>query len=657
LLKGIDLADLLRPEAVAEVRSRLQHTAPTAQARTAEELAHLIQEAGDLATREIALRATVDPSGWIGQLAGAQRIVQMEIPTAHGPENRWVAAEYAEEYKTAFMAVGQADSLSYPPDEARRRILERFLSHTGPVTREAILARYAFPVDWLQAELDRQVEKRQLAHGRFTPTAAPATAEYVDRHTLEQMHRRTLTLLRREVRPVPFTAYADFLARWQHLHPDERLKGSGALRQTLQQLRAAPVVGRIWERDVLPLRLDHYQTQALAALCQSGELIWVGSGGIDPRRGRIRFLFRGEGSVYLEPAPTDLTTLSAEAQTVYSFLKSEGAVFLADIRAGLSLAETDAERALLELAMAGLVTNDSLAALQRIIQGGTPRPPTPPRPYSSLEAQLAERMGSRLERHGSVRQPSRSEMQAARRRIRNRLEQESEVALPTPQEGRWTLVHRFGILGKPLPLAEQVAQQARQLLARYGVVTHESLENEIGAWDWSLIYQELQRLELRGEVRRGYFVQGLAGVQFALPEVVERLRAETLTNDESATDALVLMNACDPANLYGPAAADGPQTITGEPLTFARIPSTWLVQQRGLPALLLEDTGAQLTTVQGADEGLVRRAIQRWLAHLATFEHRVTVTQWNGSPVLNSPGQPLLESLGFYRDYPGMTWG
>ena len=225
LLKGIDLADLLRPEAVAEVRSRLQHTAPTAQARTAEELAHLIQEAGDLATREIALRATVDPSGWIGQLAGAQRIVQMEIPTAHGPENRWVAAEYAEEYKTAFMAVGQADSLSYPPDEARRRILERFLSHTGPVTREAILARYAFPVDWLQAELDRQVEKRQLAHGRFTPTAAPTTAEYVDRHTLEQMHRRTLTLLRREVRPVPFTAYADFLARWQHLHPDERLKG------------------------------------------------------------------------------------------------------------------------------------------------------------------------------------------------------------------------------------------------------------------------------------------------------------------------------------------------------------------------------------------------------------------------------------------------
>ncbi|MFN8488589.1 MAG: DEAD/DEAH box helicase [Caldilineaceae bacterium] len=657
LLKGIDLADLLRPEAVAEIRSRLQHTAPTAQARTVEELAHLLQEAGDLATREIALRATVDPSGWIGQLAGAQRIVQMSIPTAHGSESRWVAAEYALEYNAAFANVEQTTSLFDAPDEARQRILERFLGQTGPVTRDAILARYAFPADWLQTELDRRVEKRQLAHGRFTPTASPTTDEYVDRHTLEQMHRRTLTLLRREVRPVPFTAYADFLAHWQHLQPGERHKGSGALRQVLQQLRAAPVVGRIWERDVLPLRLDHYQTQELASLCQSGELIWVGSGGVDPRRGRIRFLFRGEGNAYLEPAPTDLTALSAEAQAVYAFLKSEGAVFLADIRAGLSLAEADAERALLELAMAGLVTNDSLTALQRIIQGGSPRPATPPRPFSSLEAQLAERMGSRLERHGSVRRPSQSEIQAARRRVRNRLEQESELALPTPQEGRWTLVHRFGILGKPLPLAEQVAQQARQLLARYGVVTHESLENEIGAWDWGLLYQELQRLEMRGEVRRGYFVQGLPGVQFALTEVVERLRA---TGSPANTDvdpvALVLVNACDPANLYGPAIAGGPQTITGEPLAFARIPSTWLVQNRGLPVLLLEDTGAQLTTVQGADEGLVRRAIQTWLTHLATFEQHVTVAQWNGAPVLNSPGQPLLESLGFYRDYPGMTW-
>ena len=99
-----------------------------------------------------------------------------------------------------------------------------------------------------------------------------------------------------------------------------------------------------------------------------------------------------------------------------------------------------------------------------------------------------------------------------------------------------------------------------------------------------------------------------------------------------------------------------PRTEAGEPLTFSRIPSTWLVQHRGLPVLIAEDTGARLTTVQGASEGLVRRALQALLDHLASFEHRVTVQGWNDEPVLDSPGQVLLESVGFYRDYPGMTW-
>jgi ATP-dependent Lhr-like helicase len=174
---------------------------------------------------------------------------------------------------------------------------------------------------------------------------------------------------------------------------------------------------------------------------------------------------------------------------------------------------------------------------------------------------------------------------------------------------------------------------------------------------------------MRGEVRRGYFVQGLPGVQFALPEAVEQLRALSRglgRSDEAPGDdeALVVMNACDPANLYGPApddigsarGDDVPRTADGQPLTFSRIPSTWLVQGRGLPVLVAEDTGARLTTLQGASEGLIRRALGMLLGHMASFEHRVTVQEWNAEPVLDSPGQPLLESVGFYRDYPGMTW-
>jgi ATP-dependent Lhr-like helicase len=354
-----------------------------------------------------------------------------------------VAAEYQPEYVAAFGPAGEAP-LAINAGEARRSILARYLNQVGPVTLEGILARYALPVDWLEAELDRLIQARQLVHGQFTPRperagSAPSTAaEYVERQTLEQIHRRTLGILRREVRPVPFTAYADFLARWQHVHPRERLAGEGALTKLLQQLRAAPVVGQVWERDVLPLRLAHYEPAELNALCQGGEVVWIGSGGTDPRRGRIRFLFRGEGNVYLEPAPEDLTAFSEQAQTVYAFLRSEGAVFFGDICSATELERAAAEAALVELVIAGLVTNDSLEAMRQMVREGRPQPQEH-RPYSSLEAQLARRrtrLGPRTGRRKT--KPGPAQYRAAKRRVRQRFERGDA----SRWVGRWTAVHR-----------------------------------------------------------------------------------------------------------------------------------------------------------------------------------------------------------------------
>jgi ATP-dependent Lhr-like helicase len=259
-----------------------------------------------------------------------------------------------------------------------------------------------------------------------------------------------------------------------------------------------------------------------------------------------------------------------------------------------------------------------------------------------------------------MRKPGPAQYRAARRRVDRRFERRADDHPPGARwVGRWTLVHRFGVLGKAVPLAERVDRQTRQLLARYGIVTHECLAAEIGSWDWSLMYRQLQRLEMRGEVRRGYFVQDLSGVQFALPDVVERLRA--IRDSAQEQPELVVMNACDPANLYGPTRDGGPRTAAvgrtaGEPLAFARVPSTWLVQHRGLPVLVAGNSGANLTVTQGVDEGLVQRALQALLDHLARFEHRVTVETWNGGPILESPGRPLLETVGFYRHYPAMVW-
>jgi len=141
--------------------------------------------------------------------------------------------------------------------------------------------------------------------------------------------------------------------------------------------------------------------------------------------------------------------------------------------------------------------------------------------------------------------------------------------------------------------------------------------------------------------------------QFALPDVVERLRE--IRDDKGRDQDVVVLNACDPAMVYGSARSDGPQAADGRPLCFARVPSTWVIH-RGLPVLVARGSAADMTTGREADEGLVRRALGALLEHLARFEHRVRVERWNGEPVLESIGQHILEATGFYRDYPAMTW-
>jgi len=68
-----------------------------------------------------------------------------------GSESRWTAAELAAEYREAFGATdlrGLEDL-----GVSSRTILTRWLRWSGPVTRAAILERYAFDPAWLDATL------------------------------------------------------------------------------------------------------------------------------------------------------------------------------------------------------------------------------------------------------------------------------------------------------------------------------------------------------------------------------------------------------------------------------------------------------------------------------------------------------------------------
>jgi ATP-dependent Lhr-like helicase len=401
----------------------------------------------------------------------------------------------------------------------------------------------------------------------------------------------------------------------------------------------------------------------------------------------VRFFFRGEGALFLDRRPDEATleALSESAHTVYDFLAAEGAALLADVTDGVGLRRPAAQEALVELVLAGLVTNDSLAALRAVL-GYEPPPAARRAAGGGLRSSLAAELAARLA--GSPRHFTPGRLRDARRRAR-----EAAFAAAYPAglvgrpgwaagerwggepsragglggpgvlsgwTGRWSLVHRPGLLGKPLDEGERAVRQTRQLLARWGVVTRAALEREAPALRWEALLPVLSQLELRGEVRRGYFVVGLPGLQFALPEVVERLRA---VNGERTAGTYagrgggeddggepVVLSAADPAQLYG-------SDLFGGPLRFPRLATTAVALIRGEPVAALEDSGGSVVADAGHPALVAAlRALARWWALRLSGTLRVRVERWGGEPVLPSAGAPLLEAAGFVRDAGAMLW-
>jgi ATP-dependent Lhr-like helicase len=380
--------------AIESIVAERRGTAPGRRARTADELAQLLDRAGDLRIDELRARVATPDEGVrgdpVGDLAVAGRMVGIRIPPATTGDWRMILTEAYPTYVAAYGAamvsrvLGGAElredaasnvvpaallHANVTEAAARREILARFIALAGPVTVAEIANRYGWDAEWIEVRLNEWRRAGTLIQGKFRSEVSDP--EWCTRRIAERARRRALAALRKQIEAVELPGFVAFLQRWQRLDPRDRIPGSAGVGDTLRQLSglARPAAG--WERDYLPARVPAYEPADLSEVAGSAELVWSGEGSYDEASSvltlaRIRFFERGTGALWL--APLKETPLSENATRVLETLRSEGASLFADLQAATGIGGFALREALRELVAASLVTNDSVEALREVVR-------------------------------------------------------------------------------------------------------------------------------------------------------------------------------------------------------------------------------------------------------------------------------------------------
>ena len=471
--------------------------------------------------------------------------------------------------------------------------------------------------------LERLLGAGSLLRGEFRPGGAER--EWCDPEVLRLLRRRSLARLRREVEPVDPAALARFLPDWHGVaavgEAPAPYRGSAALErlaEVVDQLAGLAIPASVLERDILPARIPGYLPRLLDELGSLGEVAWVGRGSLGRDDGRIVLVRPGREA--LRPVgPPDGTAPPDEPRhrAIRDHLARRGASFYRELYAA---AKGNSDRevldALWDLVWAGEVTNDTFAPLRAL----------------------------RWKRTGG----------GARRGFRpGRL-----TSLGPPEAaGRWSLVVGESEAAAPaLSATERLHALSLALLERHGVVTREAVAADGVDGGFSAVYPVLRAMEDAGRIRRGYFVDGLGAAQFALAGALDRLRAAREPADPTASGAVRLLAAADPANPYGAALA-WPRRGETDRRPLQRAAGAYVVLVDGRAALYLERGGSTLQTLPAADDleiaVLAARALGGLIADGRVRE--LVIRKVDGEDVTVSPFRGILLDAGFVGGYRGLA--
>ncbi|MXX07450.1 MAG: DEAD/DEAH box helicase [Gammaproteobacteria bacterium] len=478
-----------------------------------------------------------------GERFAGELIEQGRICRAGG---LWLATEMLPRFRALFPEAAPETSLpdflgeeKWTTEDALRDIVRGRLSGLGPVTASEL----ADELSNADAVSEKSVEFALLAlqtegfamQGHFSPDARAGSKkspmQWCERRLLQRIHRYTIDLHRKSIKPVSLELFTEFLFQRHGLRACEAsgstpvLDGQLQLQECIRLLDGAAAPAASWESGIYPARIGNYDPQWLDLLSISGRLAWGRyslpsgrlRGGSPIKTTPITMAMRSNLDIWQALAGAQADNQEpiepgADARRVEQDLESHGASFFDRIQTRTGLLRTQLEQGLAELVSLGRVCSDS---------------------YVGLRALLL---------------PEHKKSGGRRRR---------KLTFGVEDAGRWSLLETFRQPSGPTPAKhrqqvwdaldeDQLQRLLDVYLDRWGVVCRSLIAREAMAPPWRVLLASLRKQELRGKLRGGRFVAGLQGEQFARTETVDELRK---FGREQRPNRHFVLTAADPVNL------------------------------------------------------------------------------------------------------------
>ncbi len=591
LIGGGELRELLDLEVLDQVEAELQQLAADRRARSADDLHDLLRRVGELSHDELAARSDttqVAVDAALEALLRQRRVIAIQIAGVQ----RYIAVEDAARYRDAFgislPAEVPAALLEGGPGDPLGSLSSRYARVHAPFAATQLATRWGLLPAQLEPVLALLEERGQLVRGKLRPQASGIDS--CDPDVLRQLRRRTLAKLRAQVAPVPAPTFAAFLARWHGI--DQPRRGMAALRAAIIRLEGAAIPFSELERRILPARILDYQPRMLDELGASGELVWIGAGGLGSKDGRI-MLIRRDRARALAPDPQPIANHGAIHDAILEHLSRAGASFLVALEQAAAATRERVTTALWDLVWASLITNDTFAPLRSL---GVPS-------------------GRRSSPHTSF-------------------------------GGRWSLVSSLG----PAPSAVVRAHaRAVGLLERWGVAGPATARADDLPGGFTAVADVLRAMEDAGTVRRGLFIEGLDGAQFAWPGAIDRLRHAT-----PRAPRIDVLAAVDPACAWG-SVLPYPELRDPTARPARRVGATAILADGAL-AIWLEPKAHRVVTA-GLPADVISNALAVGLSKVARQQRRreLLIETIDGEPAATSALTTALVPRCARVDYRGLV--